>query len=124
MVYRLLADLVVLFHLLFIVFVVFGAVLALRWPRVVPVHILAVVWGALLEFMGWICPLTPLENWARKQAGQAEYSGGFIEQYLTVIIYPDGLTRSAQIILGVLVLVINLIAYWAVYKRRRSRVKI
>ncbi len=124
MVYRLLADLVVLIHALFIVFVILGAILALRWPRIIPVHLLAVFWGALVEFMGWTCPLTPLENWARTQAGETGYSGGFLERYLNAIIYPEELTRRGQIGLGVLVLLVNVIVYWLVLRRRRMAVKI
>ncbi len=108
---RLTADLVVALHFAFICFVVVGGFIALRWRWVAFLHIPAAVWGALIEFQGWICPLTPLEQRFRLAAGQAGYAGGFIEHYLLPIIYPSGLTRSVQIVLGSVVLAINLVAY-------------
>jgi hypothetical protein len=119
MLYRLLADFVVVVHLLFVVFVVAGGLLVLRWPRVAWVHIPAAVWGTLIEFAGWICPLTPLENRLRRLGGEAGYAGGFVEEYLLAILYPSGLTRTHQVVLGVLVLVLNLAVY--AYVRRRQR---
>jgi Protein of Unknown function (DUF2784) len=104
--YRIAADLVVAFHLLFICFVVGGAFLAWRWPRVIWVYLPAAVYGALIEFIGFTCPLTPLENYLRRRAGEAGYRGGFIAHYLLRVIYPAGLTRGVQIGLGVLVVVI------------------
>jgi hypothetical protein len=119
MLYRLLADFVVVVHLLFVVFVVAGGLLVLRWPRVAWVHIPAAVWGTLIEFAGWICPLTPLENRLRRLGGEAGYAGGFVDEYLLAILYPSGLTRTHQVVLGVLVLVLNLAVY--AYVRRRQR---
>ena len=104
--YRVAADLVVAFHLLFICFVVGGAFLAWRWPKVIWVYLPAAVYGALIEFIGFTCPLTPLENYLRRRAGEAGYRGGFIAHYLLRVIYPAGLTRGVQIGLGVLVVVI------------------
>ena len=118
--FRLLADLVALIHVLFIVFVVAGAALVLRWRWLMPAHLLAVGWGAVVEFMGWLCPLTPLENWARSRAGQSGYSGGFIDHSLLGWIYPASLTRETQIALGLLVLAVNLIAYTLILLRRRQ----
>ena len=117
---RVLADLLVVGHLAFIVFVIAGGFLTWRWPHVVWAHIPCAVWGATVEFTGWICPLTPWEIALRRQAGQAGYDGGFIEHYLIPIIYPAGLTPTIQIGLGILVVTINVIAY-AVYLRRRAR---
>lgn len=122
MLYRLLADAVVTFHALFILFVVFGGFVA--WRRggrwVAAMHLPCAVWGMLIEFRGWICPLTPLENSLRARAGQAGYSGGFIEHYLLPAMYPAGLTPRIQAALGSAVLVINAVAY-AVLIRRLTR---
>jgi len=104
--YRIAADLVVAVHLLFICFVVGGAFLAWRWPKVIWVYLPVAVYGALIEFIGFTCPLTPLENYLRRRAGEAGYRGGFIAHYLLGVIYPAGLTRGVQIGLGVLVVVI------------------
>jgi hypothetical protein len=115
--YRLLADAVVVFHALFIVFIVFGGFLAWRRRWVALVHIPCAVWGVLIEYRGWICPLTPLENALRHRAGQQEYSGGFIEHYLLPAIYPSGLTPRIQLVLGTFVLLINLFAYGVLLRR-------
>ena len=115
--YRILADLVVGLHALFVAFVMLGGLLALRWPWMVALHLPAAVWGALIEFQGWICPLTPLENSLRAAAGQAGYQGGFIERYLLPVLYPAGLTRNVQVVLGSLVIVVNLLIYGAVLRR-------
>ncbi len=111
MIYRWLADFVVLVHLAFVVFAVAGAVLVLRWRWLAWVHLPAVVWAALIEFAGWICPLTPLENRLRILGGGAGYGGGFVEHYILPILYPSGLTRGVQLVLGSLVIVINLGVY-------------
>jgi Protein of Unknown function (DUF2784) len=120
-IYRVLADLVLLVHLAFIVFVVLGGFLALRWPRLAWLHIPAAIWGAYIEFFDKVCPLTPLENHFRRLGGQAGYEGGFIEHYVTAIIYPDGLTRPVQIVLGVAVVVTNVVAYSILARRARRR---
>lgn len=111
MIYSILADVVIAVHFLFIVFVVVGALLVLKWRRLVYIHLIAAFWGALIMFQGWICPLTPLENRLRRAAGQSGYDGGFIEHYLLPVIYPSGLTREIQIFLGIGVIIINLILY-------------
>jgi hypothetical protein len=119
--YRLLADLTLVLHAGFVAFVMLGALLVLRWPRVAWIHLPAVSWGAGIEFLGGICPLTPLENHWRQLAGGDGYAGGFVEHYVMPILYPDGLTRRVQVVLGVLVLVVNVAIYsWALW-RRRSR---
>ncbi|WP_454736830.1 DUF2784 domain-containing protein [Cupriavidus necator] len=115
-----LADLVVVAHGLFILFVVAGGLLALRWPRVAWLHLPAAAWGVLIEWFGWICPLTPLENTLRKAAGQAGYSGGFVERYLLPLIYPPGLTPAVQLWLGLVVLVVNVAIYALWWRRRRA----
>ena len=113
------AQLVVLLHLAFILFVVFGALLVLRWPRLAWLHLPAAIWAVLSEFFGAICPLTPWENRLRRIAGESGYSGGFIEEYLLPIIYPAELTRELQIGLGIGVLAMNLLLYGSGYLRRR-----
>lgn len=119
--YRLLADAVVLVHLLFIVFVVCGGFLALRWPWLALAHLPAACWGAVVELSGRICPLTPLENELRHAAGQAGYAGSFVEHYLLPIIYPAGLTRDIQFALAAVVIVVNIAVYgWLLLRRRRS----
>jgi Protein of Unknown function (DUF2784) len=118
--YRLIANAVVVAHGLFIVFVVVGGFLTWRRPWVAAVHLPCALWGILIEFRGWICPLTPLENSLRARAGQAGYSGGFIEHYLLPAIYPAGLTPAVQVVLGSAVLLINAFAY-AVFIRRLQR---
>jgi hypothetical protein len=117
--FRVLADLVVVVHLLFLLFVVVGALLVLKWPRLAWIHVPAAVWGAMIEFGGWICPLTPLENRLRALGGGAGYSGGFIEHYVMPIVYPSALTRELQILLGTTVLLLNLFLYgWLIWRRR------
>jgi len=92
----------------------------LRWPRVVYLHLPAAVWGALIELAGWVCPLTPLEQWLRRRAGGAGYSGGFIEHYILPVLYPSALTRPIQLILGGLVIAANLAIYGYAIRRRES----
>jgi len=116
--YRALADLVVLTHAAFVAFVLGGGFLAVRWRRVAWIHLPAAVWGALIEFAGWICPLTPLENDLRARAGEAGYSGGFVEHYVLHALYPSGLTPAVQWILGAGVIAANVVAYTLVWTRR------
>jgi hypothetical protein len=117
--YRLLAELVVLFHFAFIVFVMGGGLLVLRWRRGVWFHLPAAAWGAAIEFIGWTCPLTPLENWLRQGAGDSGYEGGFVEHYLLPIIYPSGWTPEIQLAAGVLIVAVNIAIYaWILWHRR------
>ena len=120
MAYRVLADLVVGMHALFVAFVVLGGLLALRWPWIAAAHLPAAVWGALIELRGWVCPLTPLEKSLRAAAGDAGYRGGFIEHYLLPVLYPAGLTRDVQLTLGSLVIAVNLVIYGIVLRRRMA----
>ena len=115
--YRFLANAVVSIHALFILFVVLGGFLAWRRRWVAAVHIPCAIWGVLIEYRGWICPLTPLENALRAKAGQQGYSGGFIEHYLMPTIYPSGLTPRVQALLGTFVLVVNAFAYTVLLRR-------
>ena len=119
MIYRALADLVLVVHLAFVVFVVLGGFLVLRWRWVALLHVPAAIWGILIEYAGWICPLTPLENLLRQRGGQPGYSGSFIENYILPVLYPGALTRTTQIVLGSLALIVNLIAYGLVIARRK-----
>ncbi len=121
MLFQALADLVVVVHFGFIVFALLGALLALRWPGVLWVHAPAAIWAVAIELGGWICPLTPLENRLRSAGGAAGYPGGFIEHYLLPVIYPPGLTREVQIVLGLGLLAVNALVYRAVWRRWRRR---
>lgn len=121
--YRGLADLVLVAHLGFILFVMAGALLALRWPRAAWVHLPAAAWGVAIELFGWTCPLTPLENWLRAAAGAQTYPGGFVEQYVLPVVYPPGLTRTVQTALGGIVLATNLVLYSLAWRRWRRRTR-
>jgi hypothetical protein len=118
--YRTAADLVLITHFVFVLFVVGGGLLAIRWPRAAWVHVPVAIYGAVIEFLGFICPLTPLENSLRRRGGEAGYSGGFIDHYITATIYPAGLTRRIQLVLGVAVLVLNVVVYTIAVRRARS----
>ena len=107
-----LADLVLIIHLAFVLFVGLGGLLVLRFPRLAWAHVPVALYGALIEFVGFICPLTPLENSLRRAGGEAGYAGGFIDHYVTATIYPEGLTRTVQLWLGLAVLLLNGIVYW------------
>jgi hypothetical protein len=119
--YARLADLVVVVHAAFVAFVALGALFVWRRPRLAWVHVPCVVWGVAIEWTGGVCPLTPLEQSLRRAAGQAGYQGGFIEHYLEPILYPAGLTRTAQLVLGAAALLVNLAAYAALVRRRLHR---
>ena len=121
MAYRTLADVTVLVHLAFVAFAVGGGLLAARWPRVVWLHLPAAAWAVFVELFGWVCPLTPLENWLRAKGGAPAYSSGFIEQYLVPVLYPAGLSRELQWALAGLVVVANALAYAWVLRRRARR---
>jgi len=117
----LLADGIVVFHFLFIAFVVAGGALCLRWPRLAWAHVPAACWGIVIELTGWICPLTPLENELRQAAGQAGYAGSFIAHYLLPIIYPPGLTRTTQLALAGALVAGNLACYgWLIHRHRSA----
>lgn len=116
------ADLILLLHLAFILFVLLGGLLALRWRRAPLLHLPAALWGAWIEFTGGICPLTPLEQELRRRAGEAGYGGGFVEHYVLPVIYPDWLSRPTQLALGLFVVAVNLAVYgWLVWRHIRSR---
>ena len=123
--WRILADLLVVFHLAFAAFVIFGGFLTWRWRHAVLAHLPALAWGFWIETSGRICPLTPLENHLRHLAGQAGYQGGFLEHYVLAVLYPPGLTRPDQWVLAALLLAINVAAYGALvrpYRHLRRKV--
>ena len=105
---------------MFVLFVVLGGLVVLRWPRLAYLHLPAATWGALIEFAGWVCPLTPLEQSLRLKAGEQGYSGSFIEHYLLPLLYPSALTRTIQVALGIIVIAVNLGIYGYLIRSRRS----
>ena len=123
MIYSLLADMVLLMHFLFIIFVIFGGLLTIKWKRAVWFHLPLLMWGVLIEYVGWICPLTPLENYLRTQGGGSGYDSSFIEYYLLPVIYPGNLTREIQLLLGTLLIFINIVVYlfvWLKWKKKTA----
>ncbi len=120
LIYLLLADTAMLLHLLFILFALLGGLLALRRKGWICVHLPAAVWAAAVEFTGWTCPLTPLENWLRARGGGGVYDTGFIERWLVPIIYPARLTRSGQVLLGLAALAVNAAVYLHLWRSRRG----
>ena len=122
--FRAFADATVVLHLGFVLFVVLGGLIVARWRRVAWVHVPAACWGAWIEFAGWVCPLTPIENWLREQGGGTAYTSGFVEHYLIPILYPESLTPQLQRALGGFVLVINAAVYLVVFQRGLRRQKV
>jgi hypothetical protein len=120
MIFRLLADLTVVLHLAFVLFVVFGGFLVFRHRAVAWVHVPAAAWGVWVEFAGWICPLTPLENWLREQSGGIAYTSSFVERYLVPTLYPEALSRELQWLLGGFVVVVNAAVYVVIWRRVRQ----
>ena len=117
MLYSLFADLVLILHAIFIIFVVLGGVAVLWRPRLAWLHVPCALWGILIGYLGWICPLTYLENDLRSAAGSRGYTGGFIDHYLMPLVYPSGLNPVLQVLLGTAVLSINIIIYVLVWRR-------
>lgn len=117
MLYRLLADAVVVLHLLFVLYVILGSLLVLKWPYTSWLHVPAALWGAIIELAAWRCPLTPLEQSLRRLAGQQGFAGGFIDHYIISVLYPPGLTRTHQILLGIVVIAINAVIYGYIWRR-------
>ena len=120
---RLAANAVALLHLAFVLFVAFGGLPVWRWPRLAWLHLPAVLWGGWIEFAGWTCPLTPLENALRRAVGEAGYAGGYIDHYLWPLLYPAGLTREGRWALGAGVLILNGAVYGALLVRRHRRAR-
>lgn len=115
--YSWLADLILCIHAGFVLFVICGGLLVLKWRWIAWLHLPAATWGAIVEFSGWVCPLTPLENWLRQQAGETGYRSDFVAYYLLPILYPDNLTRDVQLMLGMAVLTINVSVYGWLWRR-------
>ena len=105
---------------MFVLFVVLGGLVVLRWPRLAYLHLPAATWGVVIEFAGWVCPLTPLEQSLRLKAGEQGYSGSFIEHYVLPLLYPSALTRTIQVALGIIVIAVNLAIYGYLLRSRRS----
>ena len=121
MIYSFLADLLMVLHLVFILYVIAGALLIFKWPKTLLLHLPACFWGMTVEFIGWICPLTPWEIQLRRLGGEEGYTGSFIEHYLIPIIYPSGLTREVQMVVGGTVLIVNLSLYNLNLIKKRKR---
>ena len=121
MIYSFLADLLVVFHLVFILYVIAGALLIFKWPKTLWLHLPSCFWGMTVEFIGWICPLTTWEIQLRRLAGEEGYTRSFIEHYLIPIIYPSGLNREIQMLMGSIVLIVNLSLYTLILIKRRKR---
>ena len=120
--YHTLADLVIIVHFAFVVFVVFGAFLVIKWRRLAWIHVPAFLWGAIIELAGWICPLTHLEYWLRIAGGGAVKNIGFVERYIVPLLYPTPFTRRLQIILGAIVLAVNVLIYiWIFLRSSKNR---
>jgi hypothetical protein len=119
LVYDIMADVVLVLHLCFILFVVFGSLLVHIWSWIIWLHIPSAAWGAIIQFAGWPCPLTPLEQYLRRLGRGPSYEGGFIDHYVGAIVYPEGIPRDVHILLGVGVVVINLAIYWPLLRDSR-----
>jgi hypothetical protein len=117
-----LADLVLSLHVGFVFFVIFGGLLVLKWRWIAWLHLPAAIWGAVVEFTGWICPLTPLENWLRDQGNEAPSRSDFIAEHLLPLLYPEGLTHNVQLLLGTGVVVLNAAVYWGLWHMQMRRV--
>jgi hypothetical protein len=116
--YRILANLVVVTHLLFIAFVAVGSMLVRKWRRLLWLHLAVVAWATAIVTVGFTCPLTPLEKHFREQAGHSSYDGGFVDHYLDGVVYPGRFTTVARLLVGVLIVV----GYAHLFARtRRSR---
>ena len=118
---KLAVDSIVVLHFVFVLFVLFGALLLLRWRKLVWLHIPAVIWGILVELNGWLCPLTPLENRLREYAGLGLYHGDFVMHYVMPVLYPANLTRLTQIVFGIVVIIVNITIYLYLYRIRPRR---
>lgn len=119
--YRFLADFVVVIHLVFVIFVVMGSITTIWWRWVLWIHVPAVLWAVWIEISSGICPLTPLENWLRLKTGRGGYQGDFVENYFLPVLYPAGLTRNMQILLGALVIFINVALYGYIFFQHKSK---
>jgi hypothetical protein len=119
--YSLLADLVLIAHLAFVLFALLGGALVLRYPKVLWVHLPVLIWGVVVEWANWICPLTPLENHLLRLGGEAGYAGDFVERFVSRILYPEGLSVPLRYTLGALLIAVNMAIYACVMVRRRRQ---
>ena len=120
-IYLWLANLIIVFHFLFIVFVLLGGLLVVKWPKMIWLHLPAILWGFLVELNGWMCPLTPWENHLRELAGKLAYEGDFIGEYLIPLIYPVNLTRELQYTFAAIVVFVNTAVYCYIWYRQKIR---
>jgi Protein of Unknown function (DUF2784) len=118
-VYTLLADLVLVVHLAIVVFALLGGALVLRHPKVLWVHLPVLLWGVVVEWADWICPLTPLENYFLHLGGKAGYTGDFVARFVSRVLYPEHLTLSLRYVLGLILIAVNVVVYGYVILRRR-----
>ena len=122
MAYRILAELVLVIHFCFVLFVVLGGLLVLRWPSVLWLHLPTFIWGILVQCFFWVCPLTPIENWLLRLGGQSGYTGGFVEHYVSAILYAN-VSQEFQVFLGLVLIGLNVLIYSFVFIRRRRRIR-
>jgi hypothetical protein len=123
MAYGFLADTLTMIHMAFVAFILLGGFLVLRWPQAVWLHGPAALWGVFVEWAGWVCPLTPLENWLRIRGQGQGYSDGFVEHYLLPVLYPAALSPRIQVLLGTSVVLVNILVYGYVIRARRRRAR-
>ena len=121
--YKIAADLILIIHFTFVLFVVFGALLIFVSIKIIFIHIPAVIWGSYIELTNSICPLTYLENWFLHKANLTTYSEGFIQNYLVPIVYPMNLTKDLQIYLGIALIVLNIIVYVLIINKLKKNFK-
>lgn len=119
MTYRVLADLILVTHFAFAIFTVLGGLLVLRWRSLLWVHLSSFLWGVVIQWANWTCPLTPIENYLRELGGEARYRGGFVEHYVSMILYPENLTVELRYLLGIVLIVVNLMVYGYLFLRKR-----
>ena len=119
--YEFFANLTLITHFIFIVFVVFGGLIFFIFSKIIFIHLTALIWGIYIQFTNSICPLTYLENWFLYKGGLTTYSGNFINNYLYSIIYPEGLTSDTQIYLGITLISINILIYALILKKLKRK---
>ena len=117
MIFRFLADFFLITHLCFILFAIFGGLLVLRWQWIWKLHLPALVWGFLVQYFVWFCPLTTWENYFRNLGGEAGYDGGFIEHYVSALIYPGFISPNAHLLFAFALAAFNLLVYSYIIRR-------
>jgi len=119
--HELAADIILIIHFAFILFVIFGALLFFVTTKIIFIHLPALIWGSYIELTSSICPLTYLENWLLQKANLKTYSEGFIQNYLVPIVYPTNLTKDTQIYLGIALIVINIVLYAFIFSKMKEK---